>query len=311
MKIINKIIWLLLVALPVAGKAQVLGPLQGNSVEISSAGGATENSFMNKKWLYRTQNGNSWYNASLHDGISVDISFLTPQVDTRCWWERDPYNNIQSWGDGANTYLTINQGNVGIGTTNPGSRKFRLVTAVSENDVGVEVEIGRTTGTNYGVVGKATGSGANTNIGLFTTAIGATSNLGLRIYNVASASSSYAIYSDSPAQSYFQGNLGIGVEAPTEKLSVNGKIRAQEIKVEASPWPDYVFSRDYQLPTLQQTEQHIKEKGHLPGIPSAAEVKANGIDLGEMNAKLVQKIEELTLHLIRQQKEIEQLKKRK
>ncbi|SMC75327.1 hypothetical protein [Pedobacter africanus] len=93
--------------------------------------------------------------------------------------------------------------------------------------------------------------------------------------------------------------VGIGTgDLRGYKLAVNGKIRAQEIKVEASPWPDYVFAKDYQLPTLQETEKHIKDKGHLPGIPSAAEVKANGIDLGEMNAKLLQKIEELTLHLI-------------
>lgn len=94
------------------------------------------------------------------------------------------------------------------------------------------------------------------------------------------------------------GNVGIGTTTPNAKLSVNGNIRAHEIKVETANWPDYVFSKSYQLPTLQETEKHIKEKGHLPGIPSASEVKANGIDLGEMNAKLLQKIEELTLHLI-------------
>lgn len=112
------------------------------------------------------------------------------------------------------------------------------------------------------------------------------------------------------------GDIGIGtLETRGYKLAVNGKIRAQEIKVEAFPWPDYVFAKDYSLPTLKETEKHIKEKGHLPGIPSAEEVKANGIDLGEMNAKLLQKIEELTLHLIqmekkndKQQAEIEILK---
>ncbi|SMC75222.1 hypothetical protein [Pedobacter africanus] len=99
------------------------------------------------------------------------------------------------------------------------------------------------------------------------------------------------------------GNVGIGTTDPRGyKLAVNGKVRAQEIKVEASPWPDYVFAKDYELPTLQETEKHIKDKGHLPGIPSAAEVKANGVDLGEMNAKLLQKIEELTLHLIEMKK---------
>jgi len=101
------------------------------------------------------------------------------------------------------------------------------------------------------------------------------------------------------------GNVGIGTTSPTEKLSVKGKIRAQEIKVETANWPDYVFAKDYQLPSLKETEQHIKDKGYLPGIPSAEEVKANGIDLGAMNAKLLQKIEELTLYLIEQKKTME------
>ena len=105
------------------------------------------------------------------------------------------------------------------------------------------------------------------------------------------------------------GNVGIGTSTPTEKLSVNGKIRAQEIKVETANWPDYVFTKDYRLLSLKETEQHIQEKGHLPGIPSADEVKATGIDLGEMNAKLLQKIEELTLYVIEQSKEIKELKK--
>jgi len=100
------------------------------------------------------------------------------------------------------------------------------------------------------------------------------------------------------------GYVGIGTVTPNEKLSVNGKIRAQEIKVETANWPDYVFKKDYQLPTLEETENQIKLNGHLPGIPSAAEVKANGIEVGEMNAKLLRKIEELTLHLILKDKEL-------
>ena len=91
------------------------------------------------------------------------------------------------------------------------------------------------------------------------------------------------------------GNVGIGTTTPKEKLSVNGNIRAKEIKVETANWPDYVFAKDYALPSLKETEQHIQEKGHLPGIPSAQEVKSNGVDLGELNAKLLKKIEEMTL----------------
>ena len=101
------------------------------------------------------------------------------------------------------------------------------------------------------------------------------------------------------------GNVGIGTANPTEKLSVNGKIRAHEIKVETANWPDYVFAKNYELPSLDETEKHIQKNGHLPGIPSAEEVKANGVDLGEMNAKLLKKIEELTLYLIEMKKESE------
>ncbi len=104
-----------------------------------------------------------------------------------------------------------------------------------------------------------------------------------------------------------KGNVSIGVNnTQGYKLAVNGSIRAKEIKVETTNWPDYVFAKDYKLVSLEQTEKHIKEKGHLPGIPSAKEVKANGVDLGEMNARLLQKIEELTLYLIEIKKENEQ-----
>jgi len=104
------------------------------------------------------------------------------------------------------------------------------------------------------------------------------------------------------------GNVGIGTATPTEKLSVKGKVRAQEVKVEMANWADFVFAKDYVLPTLQETEKHIKEKGHLPGIPSAAEVEENGIELGDMNKKLLQKIEELTLYLIEKDKEVKKIK---
>ncbi len=100
------------------------------------------------------------------------------------------------------------------------------------------------------------------------------------------------------------GGVGIGTDTPgVWKLAVNGNIRAKEIKVETG-WSDFVFYDNYKLPTLQEVENHIKEKGHLKDIPSAKEVEENGIFLGEMDSKLLQKIEELTLYTIQQQKEI-------
>ncbi len=105
------------------------------------------------------------------------------------------------------------------------------------------------------------------------------------------------------------GNIGIGTTTPGSKLAVNGKIHAKEVKIDLSGWPDYVFEETYDLPTLTELEQHIQEKGHLPNIPSATVVEKEGILLGEMNAKLLEKIEELTLYLIEQNKKTEQLQK--
>jgi hypothetical protein len=109
------------------------------------------------------------------------------------------------------------------------------------------------------------------------------------------------------------GYVGIGTKNPTERLSVKGKIRAQEIKVEAdngTNWPDYVFKKDYPLPKLADVEKHIREKGHLPEVPSAKEVEKEGIALGANQAVLLKKIEELTLYIIEQQKKIELLEQR-
>lgn len=103
------------------------------------------------------------------------------------------------------------------------------------------------------------------------------------------------------------GNVGIGTENPQNKLDVNGTIRAKEILVESN-WADFVFKKGYKLPSLGEVEKHIKEKGTLPNVPSAEEVKANGVSLGVTNVLLLQKIEELTLYVIQQQKEIEELK---
>ena len=102
------------------------------------------------------------------------------------------------------------------------------------------------------------------------------------------------------------GNIGIGTrETKGFKLGVNGKIAATEVKVATySNWADFVFKKDYNLPTLKEVENHIKENGHLANIPSAAKVKKDGFFLGEMDAKLLQKIEELTLYTIQQEKDL-------
>ncbi|KAA6302583.1 MAG: hypothetical protein EZS26_001090 [Candidatus Ordinivivax streblomastigis] len=177
-------------------------------------------------------------------------------------------------------------GNVGIGTTSP---KAKL-------DI---------TGDVYIPTGKSYWIGSTTDTGNR-----------LRLHH-----STYDAYIDFMPNLYFRngsshtvvalkanGNVGIGTASPTNLLDVNGTIHAKEVKIDNINWPDYVFSNDYQLLPLNKVKLHIDENKHLPGIPTEAEVKENGVNVGEMQTKLLQKIEELTLYLIQQQETIEALK---
>ena len=97
-------------------------------------------------------------------------------------------------------------------------------------------------------------------------------------------------------------NVGIGVIDPKNKLDVNGTVHAKEVKLDMAGWADFVFHKDYELPTLDEVEKHIRKKGHLPNIPSTKEITENGLSLGESQKLLLQKIEELTLYSIEQNK---------
>lgn len=105
------------------------------------------------------------------------------------------------------------------------------------------------------------------------------------------------------------GNVGIGTTSPNNKLDVLGIIRANEVIVETG-WADYVFDDSFQLKPLNEVESFIKENKHLPDVPSAKTVQEKGAHVAELMTKMMQKIEELTLYSIQQQKEIDALKKR-
>jgi hypothetical protein len=93
------------------------------------------------------------------------------------------------------------------------------------------------------------------------------------------------------------------------KLAVDGKVIAEEVTVQLSQeWPDYVFDEKYDRATLHQLENFIKKNQRLPEMPSANEVNKNGVNVGDMQAKLLQKIEELTLYMIDQNKEVAALR---
>ncbi|QQX75539.1 MULTISPECIES: tail fiber protein [Aequorivita] len=118
------------------------------------------------------------------------------------------------------------------------------------------------------------------------------------------------------------GKIGIGTTIPDELLTVKGKIHTQEVLVDldGAVAPDYVFETyyngfsemmpNYSLISLEDLEAFLKENNHLPNVPSAETMETEGISLKEMNLLLLQKIEELTLYTLQQQKEIDALKEK-
>lgn len=99
------------------------------------------------------------------------------------------------------------------------------------------------------------------------------------------------------------GNIGIGADpGPSYKLAVNGQAIFNKIIVKQYPWPDYVFDSAYQLPSLDSIARYIHSRHHLSNIPSADSVAANGLDVGDVQAAMLKKIEELTLYIIAQDK---------
>ena len=130
-----------------------------------------------------------------------------------------------------------------------------------------------------------------------------------------------SLWSQNTNNIFHLGKVAINTDiVPTGyELAIYGDAIMEEIVVQMKQeWPDYVFDPSYNLPALQETKKFILENKHLKGIPSAKEVSNNGINLGELNAKLLEKIEELTLYQIqlmellqKQQLEINELKKGK
>ena len=99
-----------------------------------------------------------------------------------------------------------------------------------------------------------------------------------------------------------RGNIGIGTANPTSMLTVAGKIESREVKVSVGSGADFVFKNNYELRDLEKLESYVKAHHHLPEIPSEKEMLENGLEVGEFQIKLLQKIEELTLYIIDQNK---------
>ncbi|MEW7289114.1 hypothetical protein [Aquimarina sp. 2304DJ70-9] len=193
----------------------------------------------------------------------------------------------------------IVDGNVGIGTTNTSNG---ILTINGDNYNGLRIE-NDTPGKEASMrfrVKNSSGSTFHADISTFYR--NNKGFLGFKVPHNNTPGSGYKFIIDN------LGNVGIGTTIPDSRLTVKGKIHAEEVRIDLNvPAPDYVFTKDYDLPTIEQIQQYIIEQGHLPNIPSAKEMETNGIELGLMNMKLLEKIEELTLYTIEQENKIKSI----
>ncbi|MCV9387480.1 hypothetical protein [Reichenbachiella ulvae] len=301
------------------GMIQIVTPSTGIGYfgfgnELDNYIGGMQYDHTNNRLIFRANNHN--YNLSIDNNGSIGVGTLTPATTlevngdislsrthkitflekvnggTRAYigstnGKNGDYNSLVfAVGGGTESMILRHNGNLGIGTLTP----INKLQINNLNNDGINLDNKfrfRTSGTSNNFVLEH---------------IADNGNLYFRSM-VAGDAAGNIIIND------LGGNVAIGgASTGSHKLAVHGSIGAREIKVEASGWSDFVFFDNYNLRSLEETEQYIQENQHLPDIPSEAEVTANGISLGEMDAKLLQKIEELTLYLIEQNKENQALK---
>lgn len=234
--------------------------------------------------LTRIQSGDG--NAGVNISYEADGTAVTR---TKLYFPGSVGVTFQLYDGGAKDVLYLNpNGNVGIGTISPES-KFH----VEDNS-----------GSKFGFVMKNV---HNSGHGLLVQG-GGTSGSRFIMQLKDAAGTDRLTVTDT-------GEVGIGTTSPSYKLHVSGQVKGTAFISSTTTYADFVFEDDYKLPALAEVEKFIEKNNHLPEIPSEEEARANGVNLQEMQAKLLQKIEELTLYVIElkkenesQQQEIEKLK---
>jgi len=232
--------------------------------------------------------------------VGNHLSFRTKNGDNNTW---NPWHELATKAQNEFTGNQTINGYVGIGTTTPNAKLDIFGNAAEATNI----ILGANYPNRYLWRLKTIDRGNAIDLDFTVSNYVDDQEQALRLTSSNSGRPEFQLYNNAIVAN--NGDVGIGTANPTSKLTVAGNINSREVKVTVDAGADFVFDKNYNLPSLASIDQYIKENKHLPEIASADEMKNEGINLSEMNIKLLQKIEELTLYTIEQQKNTEKLTK--
>lgn len=266
-------------------KLEINGSIRGNqagAIRVQTATGYTDIGSKNSGWSHFTTDRPRFY---FNQEIRVDGGLIGSYAQ-----------DLQLRTSGTTRISVLNSnGNVGIGTANP-TKELEVNGAVRIDGDGESLILGGGSNTSAYIRAQGNRSFFGYNGAQALMQSGAGKSLRIKVNSDTFNAGTTAVAIDTLA------NVGIGTTNPDQKLTVAGTVKSKEVIVEETVGADFVFEEDYDLPTLVQIEKFIKANKHLEGIASAEEMKKNGVKVGELQIKLLQKIEELTLHTIAQHK---------